>query len=197
MSEFINTVDNLGDDAVCDGIITRSLTEYKENRITSIGDYVFYDCSAITEADIPNVTSVGVFAFYGCSAMKTINIPIAESISNYAFYNNYALNSINMPLVTAVGKSAFRYCNTMTNIDMPLVTSIDTYAFYNCTVLTTVVLRSETMCEISSTNVFGNTPIASGTGYIYVPDDLVETYQLGTNWSTYAAQIKGLSELEE
>lgn len=46
-------------------------------------------------------------------------------------------------------------------------------------------------------NTFSNSAIASGTGYIYVPDALVEDYKVATNWSTYAAQIKPLSEYVE
>ena len=39
--------------------------------------------------------------------------------------------------------------------------------------------------------------IANGTGYIYVPDNLVEDYKVAANWSTYASQIKPLSEYVE
>lgn len=46
------------------------------------------------------------------------------------------------------------------------------------------------------TNAFTGTKIASGTGYVYVPDELVEEYKVATNWSTFANQIKPLSELE-
>lgn len=44
---------------------------------------------------------------------------------------------------------------------------------------------------------FTNTLIASGTGFIYVPDALVESYKTATNWSTYADQILPLSEYVE
>ncbi len=48
---------------------------------------------------------------------------------------------------------------------------------------------------LSNSNAFANTPIAQGTGYIYVPDNLVASFKTATNWSTYASQIKGVSEL--
>ena len=57
--------------------------------------------------------------------------------------------------------------------------------------------KSNTITTLSNVNAFQNTPIASGTGYIYVADNLVSTYKSATNWSAYASQIKGLSELEE
>ena len=43
-------------------------------------------------------------------------------------------------------------------------------------------------------NVFKNTPIASGTGYIYVPRALVDSYKVATNWATYAAQFRALED---
>ena len=42
-----------------------------------------------------------------------------------------------------------------------------------------------------------NDTIIRGTGYIYVQDNLVEQYKSATNWSTYADQIKPLSELPQ
>ena len=70
-----------------------------------------------------------------------------------------------------------------------------------CTQLETVICRATTVPTMGSTygtyGIFGGSKIASGTGYIYVPDDLVEDYKAATNWSTYAAQIKPLSEYVE
>jgi hypothetical protein len=60
-----------------------------------------------------------------------------------------------------------------------------------------IIRNSTTLATLGSTNAFSNTPIASGTGYIYVPDDLVDRYKQATNWSTYASQIKGISELPQ
>ena len=50
------------------------------------------------------------------------------------------------------------------------------------------------MFPINSNDLKGTT-IEKATGYVYVPDDMVDTYKSATNWSTYASQIKGMSEL--
>jgi hypothetical protein len=43
------------------------------NSITSIGDYAFYGCQAITEITIPNsVTTINMHAFLNCSGLKVI-----------------------------------------------------------------------------------------------------------------------------
>ena len=80
---------------------------------------------------------------------------------------------------------------------MGAAASIGASGFINCTTLTAVIIRkSDSICTLTNINAFSGTPIASGTGYIYVPNDLVDSYKAATNWSTYATQIKPISELE-
>lgn len=194
MSEFINTVDTLGDDAMCDRIITKTLTEYMDSYIKSIGDYALYSCTSLNTIDLPNTTLIGLFAFYGCSKLKTINLPVVEVIDNYGFYGNTVLDSIHIPLVRELGKSAFYNCNNLARIDLPSAIFMDAQVFYNCRALTTVIMRSETMCEIVNVNAFANTPISNGTGFIYVPSALVDSYRNGTNWSAYSEQIRSIDD---
>ena len=73
---------------------------------------------------------------------------------------------------------------------------INNYAFQNCSTLKTIIITSTSVPSLSTKDVFTGTPIVDGTGYIYVLDELVESYKSSTNWSTYASQIKPLSELE-
>lgn len=96
--------------------------------------------------------------------------------------------------VTTIGNNAFQYCSALTTVDFPAATSIGDYAFYNCSNLTTLILRSGTMATLSSTNAFTGTPIASGTGYIYVPASMVDSYKAASNWSTFAAQFRALED---
>lgn len=194
MSDFINTVDVLGDDTVCDGIIMKTLTEYLDNRLMTIGEYALYNCTALTKVDLPKVTSVGLFGFYGCSALKTANLPLAEIIDNYAFYNCSSMETIYIPLVTTIGKSAFYGCNAINLIDMPLVTSIDSKAFNNCSNLATVILRSDSMCKLIDADTFTNTPISDGTGYIYVPSVLVDAYAADGNWNIHSGQFRAIED---
>lgn len=72
MSEFINTADVIGDDEMCDQIIQRTVTEYKENRITTVGEYAFYGCASLTAVDVPNVTNIEANSLYNCSALGAL-----------------------------------------------------------------------------------------------------------------------------
>jgi hypothetical protein len=46
-------------------------------------------------------------------------------------------------------------------------------------------------------NTFLNTPLASGTGFIYVPQDLIEAYKIDENWSQYANYFRAIEDYPE
>lgn len=58
--------------------------------------------------------------------------------------------------------------------------------FNKCTNLTVLVLRRTTVNNLSNVSAFANSPFASGKagGTLYVPNDLIASYQAATNWST-------------
>lgn len=123
-----------------------------------------------------NATSIGISAFYYCTALTSVDLPAATSIGNYAFY----------------------FCTSLTSVYLPVATSIGNYAFIYCTALDTLILRkSDTICTLSNTNALASTPIASGTGYIYVPAALVDSYKAATNWTKYADQIRAIEDYPE
>ena len=209
-----------GDTTVEDSLVTRTVMEYTNSRVTSIGNYAFYWCYNLVSVNAPNVTSLGNYAFQYCSKLTTVDFPKATAVTDSVFRYCYSLTSVSVPLATYVSRYAFQYCSKLTTVDFPKATSIGTYAFANCSALltadfsqvtkieyfafqycsklTALVLRNTSeVCSLSGTSVLNYTPIASGTGYIYVPDALVDSYKAATNWSTYAAQIKPLSEYTE
>ena len=105
------------------------------------------------------------------------------------------LTTVNLPKCTSIGDSAFNSCTNLTTVNLPKCTSIDNYAFNYCNNLTTIILSNNQIVTLKDIRAFNNSSIANGTGYIYVPDNLVDSYKTATNWSTYANQIKPLSEL--
>lgn len=128
MSEFINTIEVLGDEATMDAIIERTITEFRDDVLTSVGAY----------------------AFYGCAALETV--------------------------------------------DLPSITSIAANAMANCSSLGAFILRGSTAVTLANTNGLAGSGVAKGTGYIYVPRALVDTYKAATNWSTYANQIRAIED---
>ena len=124
--------------------------------VTSIGNWTFYDCSALMQASIPDgVTSIGNCAFY-CSALTQANIPKSvTSIGDNAFSNCEALTAIHVDAANTA------YCSEngvlfnkdkTTLMQYPIgktentytipngVTSIGRMAFSNCSALTQVTI---------------------------------------------------------
>ena len=67
--------------------------------VTSIGDYAFSVCTALTSITLPDsLTSIGDYAFYQCTALTSITLPDSlTSIGDSAFYRCTALTSITLP----------------------------------------------------------------------------------------------------
>ena len=173
MHEVVNTVNALSEDAVFAAIINRTITEFADDRITKVRQNAFHKCGALTSIYLPNATVIESNAFSDC----------------------YALTTVYLPNVTSIDTNGFRECKTLTSIELPNAISIGGSAFRDCKALNKVVIETPSVCRLINTSAFLDMPIASGTGYVYVPDGLVDAYKEDSVWSTYAAQIKPLSEL--
>lgn len=84
MSDFINTIDVLGDDVVSTSIVMKTVTELKDNVITSVGTYAFYRCGELVSITLPSVVSVGDNSFYLCSKLNSIDLASVKTIGNSA-----------------------------------------------------------------------------------------------------------------
>ena len=107
--------------------------------VTTIGDYAFYNCKALTSVTIPDsVTTIGNYAFRDCDALTSVTIPDSvTTIGDYAFIYCYALKSVTIPdSVTTIGGGAFAFCYALTSVTIPdSVTTIERYAFLGCDAL--------------------------------------------------------------
>jgi hypothetical protein len=114
------------------------------------------------------------------------------------FYNDTGLKNLKeIPsTVIYIQTMAFYGCKGLTELDIKSTNlkNIYTNAFYNCTNLAKLIVRTVTPPTLAS-NMFYGSKIASGTGYIYVPDERLQAYKGGINWSQYASQIKPRSEI--
>ena len=206
------------DHSVEDAIITRSISgAYSNDRITTVGVCAFLGCQALTAIDLPNVTQVKRNAFESCKDLQTTNLPKVTEFGRGVFFNS-AIQQADFPLVTTIGDGCFNMVKNLTSANLPLVTALPAEAFRNstirtadfaavtninrtaftdCTSLETLIIRTPSVCVISDISVaLRGSKIASGTGYIYVPDDLVDSYKTATNWVAFANQIKPISALE-
>ena len=171
-----------------------SLTTLNFPAVTYIGYYAFSGCKKLTTADFPLISTITENAFSNCSSLTTVNFPAVTKIHASAFRNCSSLTTVNFPAVTNIDNVAFNNCSALTTANFPAVTNIDNAVFNNCSALTALILRSETMAVLKYTNVFNGTPIYSGTGYIYVPAALIDSYKTATNWTQYADQFRAIED---
>lgn len=172
-----------------------NLVEVKLPNVETIGDRAFTGCDGLTEIDFPKCTYIGTYGFQSCQKLATINLPELKTVGGYAFQSCSSLTSVVMPKLEKLGTADFYSCWRMHTFDLPVCASISSNSIIYCSALTKLILRSPTLCTLGG-NGLANTPIAKGTGYVYVPDNLVEEYKAATNWANYASQIKPISELE-
>lgn len=224
LTSILNTINNLpsaggGNTDVEDALILHTLEgNYSNDRVTSIGYGTFYNNTKLTGVDFPNVTIIQNYAFSGASNMKTMNfpklvtangsafngsgvenvyLPELKNMATYTFANTSYMKTINLPKLTIVQSNGFKSNINVTRVDLGNCTSIYATGFDSCSSLTTLIIRTDSVCTLRNVSALNNTPIANGTGFVYVPDDLTDSYKSASNWSNFASQIKGLSELSE
>jgi hypothetical protein len=154
----------------------------------------------VASVDIHNSTNLNDYQFSDCYSLEEIDLSdtTITSLPSGCFRYCYSLRKVVLPsTLTAINSDAFKTCIKLQELDIPAsVASIWGGAFNGCSALAKLVIRyTGGVVSTNNANICANTPIASGTGYIYVPDALVEDYKIATNWSQYANQIKGLSEI--
>ena len=197
-----------------DGFVNRTITNYTNNRVTTIGIYAFAACSSLTSVNFPKVTTIGSSAFYNCSrlasvsfpmattigsyafircsSIASVNFPKATTISNDAFHNCSRLTSVSFPMAATIGSYAFCSCSYLTSVSFPMATSIGSSAFCSCSSLTSIYLKNSSVCYLAKSNAFSNTGIWSNKGSIFVPSSLVTSYKTATNWTFFSNRIYGV-----
>lgn len=221
-SEMANAILNIQSGGTCDNsywlsILDRSITKLENEEITELGNYAINECVKMTSVNLPNVTKIGSYCFRQCTSLTDIKFSDSYTIGSACFIYCTALKNVNLSGLFQVNSNCFGYCSGLENVflpdseifqtyvfrectslkvvDLPKVRTINQNVFLNDSALEKVIIRSEEVCTLMNKNAFTGSSIANGTGYVYVPDDLVDSYKEATNWSTYANQIKGLSEL--
>lgn len=150
---------------------------------------------------VSNATALRDYALYGSSKYTRVELPLATSIGARAFQSCTGLVEVSVPQVTTLGNASFYGCSSLAKLDLPKVTSIDSSCFFRTTALVTLIIRTSKVASLGSA-AFGSTnstggAIYKGTGYIYVPSSLVDSYKSATNWSAYADQIRAIEDYPE
>lgn len=119
-----------------------------------------------------------------------------QTVGMYAFHYCEALTYVDLPSVTNIYDHAFASCHKLAYVDLASVTSIGVQAFVDCYALTTLIIRTGSVCALDSSGLRGSA-VTDGTGYVYVPAALVDSYKSATNWSKIANQIRAIEDYPE
>lgn len=180
-----------------DGLVTRTLTSYINNRITKIGTYAFYNCLSLKTVSCANVTTIEYSAFNTCRSLKTVNLPNVTTIGSSAFIG-CRFSSVVFPKASVVNEAAFALCQSLQTASFPNLTSINTQAFSGCYRLVSLYLMGSSVCTLAALTAFISTPIygysasAGRYGSIFVPASLLTSYQTAAQWSYFSSRFVGV-----
>lgn len=199
-------------------LISDNVTSVSDENVTSVRANCFFACKKIQEVYLPNVTSIGDSAFKCCDMLSKINIQNVETLDDYALSTCSKITELYLPKAITIGTSACDSIPQLKKVTLGNVKTIGEYALYwnlNCEEidislnenvgsigakaflgdkkLSKLTIRGTALIGLKDSNAFYNTPIADGTGKIYVDPSMVETYKTATNWSNYASVIEAIS----
>lgn len=167
--------------------------------VTSLG-MVFRDNTEIASFDelrlFKNVT-VLQDDFDGCTSLTSVDltniVKVTRKYGNGCFKGSLITKAI-MPSIQTLGDWAMRGAANLAEVFLGKdCQTLASWAFNATSALTTLVCAAETPPQWQSTNIFASSGITDG--YIYVPDDSVNTYKAETNWASVANLIKPISSL--
>jgi hypothetical protein len=154
--------------------------------------------NTMTVLDNSLVTSLRTRACQGATKLVTVNLPNVTSLGSYAFYQCSGLVTVKLPKLTSVSTQTWYSCTKLQHADCGNLSNIPAQTFNACSALTELILRKTgSICSLSNVNGVNNSPIGKGTGYVYVPAALVESYKTATNWSTFADQFRAIEDYPE
>ena len=199
-----NTIE--GTDFYDEQITTIGIQLFRENtkiknvtmtKLTKITSANVFNKSSVESVSLPLCTTMGSTAFQGCASLTDVRLPSLTSLGYAPFQNTTNLKKVVFQSVTQTTSSDIFKNSGVEVVDFHTLTQLGYGGLQNATNLKTLIIRTPTVCKSTQANPLAGTPIASGSGFIYVPDNLVEDYKIETNMTVYANQYKPLSELPE
>ncbi len=209
------------------GRITNTLVEYTNSDITNVTQYAFYACNTLKKIMLPKVVSVGDNSFRACKAIEKYDFRSVVTINQNGFYEATIgdVTDDNFSALYEIYKGGLR-STKIVNFVKPnstvkfhatcmesnnLLKKVDVRAIvwgnnnqslgfaYNCNAFDTFIIRRTDAVNVwcGWSGGFSGTAIGNGTGYIYVPSALVDSYKAATGWANWAEQIRAIEDYPE
>ena len=174
---------------------------FENSEVTTLKAYAFFGMDQVTSVSFPKVkTAQGNYTFQNCKALESVNLPLLEKVVGGMFTGCNALVEAVLPKVVVCDIQSFNNCAALKKVDIggPITnvsSTIAATAFANSTNFETLIIRSTlAILKLANDNVFNNTKIASGTGYVYVPNAMLASYTADSTWATYKNQLRAIED---
>ena len=150
--------------------------------------------SNITQVNLPYTTVMPTGFCQRCTSLAKVVAPLVRTMFGSAFNGCTSLvNAVFPALKSFESTSAFGGCTSLVAADFGGDANTGSrdgfyaaYTFSGSTNMGILVLRGPHVWKLSNVNTFNGTKFASGNagGTLYVPNDLIASYQANTNWAT-------------
>lgn len=157
--------------------------------------------SSLNLIDFANVKTLGGLPFYFALKSADIIIPSLEgSLQPYSFQNSGVRRILSLGSLSSLNdgiydRGVFMNANLLElAILPPTTTNVGAYCFAKASLLSRLILRAEVPPTLGA-SAFQNTPLSSGTGYIYVPETSVAAYREASGWADFASRIFPVSQM--
>ena len=164
------------------------ITSFSSNKAKELQAYAFQNCSNMTSVNCPNCTKLEASVFEGCSKVASITLSTNYSVAANAFRTCTSLVNFDF-WGSGTANTLFYGCSNLEKVDCKNLNlyNFSANTFQNCSKLNVLIIRKTSgVAGLANISAFSSTPFASGGtgGTLYVPNDLISSYQSASNWST-------------
>lgn len=201
---LVEAIDSISTSQGLDDYITDDIVDYINQKLMQLGQYKFYYMPTIHNVKCDAVINIGKYTLYGCSSLKHLYFPNVVSIEEHVFHTLGCENLI-LPNLKTMGLACFVNTTTLKRLIIPKCISLSDHA---CSITGIYLLDAGNTSLIPSSSSMPNLTILvlrrnllttlenrsciQSIEEIYVPQDLIESYKVATNWTTYADKFKPL-----
>lgn len=202
---LIKAIDSISNKQGLNEYITRKIKEIVNNEISYLPEYSLYNGGSLEKVKLDNLITMQGHNFGLCTNLRYVKLDNLTSMGNISFNNNALRNLILPNLRNASDMNMnFGVNYNMQNLIVPKLSSI---LSSNTTIYAFLI---DWAGELGTSSKFSNLKILinrcsniitlssaariNTVEEIYVPQDLIESYKVATNWATYADKFKPLED---
>lgn len=157
--------------------------------------YVLYNSPNVKFLSCPETTVLSAYTLTDSSNLKSINLPNVLYANERALFNLQALENLNLNKFERLNaRYILNNSSSLRSLYLPSLNYNDPGLSGNFiqSAIEALIFKQPSIVLVRA-GFLTSTPISNGNGYIYVPDDYVNSYKTATNWTIFADQITGYS----